>query len=369
MLVSLMQRRANKEGTLHYLPNGKVRASVMIDKKRRYTHVCETASEALREVKKLNPAVRKQSQIPTLEDYYLDNKDGRLADEWEVSTWQLCETIARVHLIDSPLGRKQIHRIETEDVEEWRDAIKAGNAYKNRAAAMVAGLLRRAIKEYRLKIINPADAVESLDVAKTHRLQVRMGDLNKFLACFKEQRLQLALRLMLKGMRRGEACGTKFEDIEGNGIWVKRQIQEPNGKLFIKESTKTDQWRWVPLDDELLKLIWAQGRKEGWILATSKGTAYRPHNVWRDMKDALEKTKWADLTLHGLRGTFCSFLLQSGVDVRTAADITGHSPAVMASIYAQSTNDSKEKALALVNKTVAETVARNKKSGSKKKGA
>jgi len=49
--------------------------------------------------------------------------------------------------------------------------------------------------------------------------------------------------------------------------------------------------------------------------------------------------------LHKLRGTYGMTLLESGVDIRTAADLMRHDPAMLVRQYAMSRRDLKEAAL------------------------
>ena len=50
----------------------------------------------------------------------------------------------------------------------------------------------------------------------------------------------------------------------------------------------------------------------------------------------------------GLSSTFGMLMLEKGVDVRTAAEIMGHSPAMLSRIYARSRKELKQEALARV---------------------
>jgi integrase len=339
-------RRGRGEGTPEQLPSGLWRVRIRVNGRRISTQACASRQAAILAAKKLLPTAPNPSKIPTLWKYFDDRRDYELAEAWAVSTWQLCDVVARTWLFGSELGDKKIHAIEPEDVIAWRNGIRAGNAYRNRAAGLVSGLLARAIDELRLKIPNPARGIKPLPVKETVRQLVAIDERKAFLALMPPGRLLLAARLMLHGMRRGEACGCRYDDVDGDGIWVRRQIQEPNGHYYVKDLTKTGESRWVPLDEDARALI---GKGSGWLLPTKTEKAYRPHNLWRDMRKALEGSKWEKSSPHALRATFDTWMLDAGVGVRTAAEISGHSPAVLAKTYARTNKAQKAQALEMLN--------------------
>lgn len=83
-------------------------------------------------------------------------------------------------------------------------------------------------------------------------------------------------------------------------------------------------------------------------MASASGNPYRPKNMVRDWDKLVEGTEFENLTLHDLRSTFGTLLLEKGVDVRTASEMMGHSPAMLSAIYARSRKDLKKEALARV---------------------
>lgn len=120
---------------------------------------------------------------------------------------------------------------------------------------------------------------------------------------------------------------------------------EVNGKQIIREATKTGKTRWVPVNADLRK---AMGEGKGYVLASRNGSPMRPRNLARDWEKLTKGTEFEPLTLHDLRSTFGTLLLEHGVDVRTASEMMGHSPAMLAAIYARSRKDLKQNALTRV---------------------
>jgi integrase len=72
----------------------------------------------------------------------------------------------------------------------------------------------------------------------------------------------------------------------------------------------------------------------------------RPNLFFRRAFDnAVKKTKIDDFHMHDLRHTAASYLLMAGVDLRTLAEILGHSTMQMVQRYTQLLDDHKLKAI------------------------
>lgn len=144
------------------------------------------------------------------------------------------------------------------------------------------------------------------------------------------------------GLRRGEICGLCHEDRDDDGINVSRNVIEGDEGMQIKRPKNAKGESWIPLHDDLKPLI---GHGRGLVIKTSNGTPIRPRNLSRALRNATEGTKFEKITFHDLRRTFAMSLLELGVDVRTAADITRHDPKVLLNEYTKSRRDLKVEAM------------------------
>lgn len=336
-------RRANQEGTYQKIKSGKVRLVVMEDGRRVYGPAAETRREAraaYHQQKEAKDAPAKH-ESPILAAYFYQQLQ-RLQRNLAPTTYALYVTVYETLINTQPIGVIPLPEIEPTHVQAWYDRLAALKPRSsNRYLQCLKAILEHAVRTGLLEK-NPATAVRAKKADEHHKTLLDRQQVDHLLAKQMSPRLRLGIMLCLHGLRRAEACGLKFEDFDGDGLNVKRQALEVNGELVIREATKTGKSRWVPVNADLKALL-SQG--EGWVLKTSAGTPLRPRNLAREWSALVKGTEYEGLTLHDLRSTMGMLLLEKGVDVRTAAEILGHSPAMLASIYARSRKELKKEAL------------------------
>lgn len=210
---------------------------------------------------------------------------------------------------------------------------------------------------------SPAGKVPNPRIPETVKPFLEKDDWPAFLELFPE-RYRLMVKLARHGLRRGEICAAKREDLEGQGIWVRRSIgEDAKGRAYVKP-TKSDRVRWVALTADVAAEI--KTKPPGWLFPANtkpqplnpksnpdpkpqppNPKPIRPRNFARAWDIALAKSKFKGIGRHDLRSSFATWMLQSGTDTRTAADQLGHSEKMLTKIYARSNNASKLNALDL----------------------
>lgn len=122
------------------------------------------------------------------------------------------------------------------------------------------------------------------------------------------------------GARLSEIGGLRVSDYDHS-----RGILSVNGKTGSREVPVLD-----PLVLDRLR-DWTQGRPgDAWLLMVSPMGA---KGIGKYLNAACEAAGVPRFTTHALRRLTVDTLARSGVDVATAADILGHSPAVMLNVY------------------------------------
>jgi len=269
----------------------------------------------------------------------------RLKTQLSPSTHALYETVYENFIRTDALGSFELARIQPQDVQTWVDQFQGKSARTvARYLQCVKAILEHAVRTRKVDH-NPATPIRPPKIEEHAKELLDRSQVDKLLALPMSARMRTGLLLCLHGLRRAEACGLKYEDFDGDGITVRRQALEVNGELIIREATKTGERRWIPVDAELRRLLESG---QGWVLGTSTGTPLRPRNLAREWSTLSKGTAYEGMTLHDLRSTFGMLMLEKGVDVRTAAELMGHSPAMLARIYARSRKDLKRDALARV---------------------
>lgn len=208
-------------------------------------------------------------------------------------------------------------------------AIRLG--WVNRNVATLVSLPK--CEEYEPVVLGSSEAKDFIRAAKGHRL---------------EAFFVVALAL---GLRRGEALGIKWEDIdfEDRTLTIRRTLQRVDGKLQILPTKTVRSRRRIRLPSELIFVLRAHKArqsearlragpewKESKLVFTARGggpleprTANKGFHqilsrLHRIDDSAGRKRRFEGLTLHGLRHSCATILIAQGVPVPVVSEILGH---------------------------------------------
>lgn len=155
--------------------------------------------------------------------------------------------------------------------------------------------------------------------------------------------------LMLEtGMRIGEMCGVKWEDIdiEKRIIKIKRTVQriyKPDNKSSEMNigSTKTSAGeRIVPINEKVCEFLKVQRKNGNIYVASGKENPTEPRTHRQYHTRVMKKIGIKYITPHGLRHTFATRAIQHGVDPKTVSAILGHSNSnITLNIYTSVTDE------------------------------
>lgn len=169
-------------------------------------------------------------------------------------------------------------------------------------------------------------------------MQKFLGEIKKL----KEVWKVLFLTLLGTGLRAGEALALKWSnvDLRGRNVRVTETLVRLAGKGFLFKEPKTKKSkRVVPLPDEvaaalrLHRIHQARQRlkagdayhNQDLVFCTSNGGPFEPRNLIRAFHSVRDKAKLREeITVHSLRHTFATRLLEQGVDLKTVSELLGH---------------------------------------------
>lgn len=239
------------------------------------------------------------------------------------------------------IGDIPLYRLSAFDVQAFYTRLK--KAGKSPRTIRYAGqVLRRVLADaVRWQIIrdNPAT------VAKPPREQTRPArsltwdEVRQLLQAADHDPLRVLWYLyLLTGMRRGEALGLQWRDVdwEHSTIAVVRTVHMDNGVSFPKTESSA---RLVHLPADLLDMLrnyqsdqaarYLGDRvvppRDGWVFSSRTGHVQSPRNVSRAFKLLVVQAGLDPaLHIHELRHTHASLLLAQGVPIKVVSERLGH---------------------------------------------
>ena len=135
------------------------------------------------------------------------------------------------------------------------------------------------------------------------------------------------------GLRREEALGLQWRDIDGDVLTVNRALSFVGGQPDPNMDLKTKAaHRQLPIPQPLKEILEELPRTSIWVIPAVRGrmTASAYDRLWQKVEAV-----WpAPIHAHMLRHTYATMLYKAGVDLRTAQKLLGHSSITMtANIY------------------------------------
>lgn len=170
----------------------------------------------------------------------------------------------------------------------------------------------------------------------------------------------IAITLALKlGLRREEILGLRFRDInfEQNYMDIQNTVTKvvevveeemtkssaSNRRLYFDDQMKQFLMDIKERQDYLKSVLGSEYQDTDHVYARDDGGMYYPDTVNKQLKKFLKKHKLPPVGLHELRHTYCTFLIASGVDVKTVQAVMGHSDSRMTmEVYTHVVDDKKK---------------------------
>jgi integrase len=348
-----MGRRGNNEGSIYQRESdGKWVGSVSVDyglsgKRRRKTVYGKTRKEVsaklkilLRDQQRGLPIIIERSTVGEFLDKWLENS---VKPTVRPRTYASYSDMVRLHIAPA-LGRYQLTKLEPQQVQVFLGA-KLDTGLSPRTVQYCHAILHRALGQaYKWGLVprNVASLVDPPRVTRPEVQPLTPDQARQFLASVKGDRLEGLFTILLTlGLRRGEALGLKWSDVnlDKKTLVVRASLQRIEGKLTLSE-TKTDRSHRTlhlpgltmaalkahkirQLEDRLL--AGDRWQDSGLVFTSTVGTPLDPRNINRRFQKALERAGLGHIRLHDLRHSAASLLISQGVHPRAVMEALGHS--------------------------------------------
>ena len=247
------------------------------------------------------------------------------------------------------IGGKQISSLTTADMQKFYNKIKKEGRVrehpihgKTLADSMVRGVhmmlheaLDTAVKE-RLIAKNPTNGTTVPKCNYPEKQILGDNQLETFLEAIKghEYWCDFFYVEVMTGLRRGEICGLKWQDInfDENKLQVKRSVSVKKGGGVSIGETKTETGvRCIQMPPSVAELL--KSKKQTaiteWVFPhfLHPEQPISPASAYRKLKVILKNAELPLIRFHDLRHTFATHATQGGVDPKTLAGILGHTNA------------------------------------------
>jgi len=142
----------------------------------------------------------------------------------------------------------------------------------------------------------------------------------------------------VSGLRRGEAAGLRWSDIDfaGTTVTVSRQLQEISRGLVLLPPKSTAGNRVLALDPWTLRVLAAHRHRQqppagcdGYVFARPGGRPYPPGYLTRRFAELVRREGLPPIRLHDLRHGAATLALAGGADLKAIQAMLGHASIIL----------------------------------------
>jgi integrase len=272
----------------------------------------------------------------------------------------LTSSVIKNHLIPH-FGSKDLREIRDADLLDYirarmaaglsPDTTRNGLSVLRRVLTLLErdGLVKRNPASNIGELIRRVDRASATEVTEVeHWTRKEVGQLLETARLHEPRLAPLLSVLFSTGMRRGEALGLQWSDIDfdRSRISIRRSITNA-GLSTPKSGSGRIVGMTAGLAEELFDVLTSRRREQlsrgwpeipPWVFCSETGTSPNPSNVervWRRVRRRAQKLGVRSLKLHCARHTWATFALHAGRNIRWVADQLGHAdPALTLRVYA-----------------------------------
>lgn len=251
------------------------------------------------------------------------------------------------------LGDIELRHLLTSDIDVMYSRILDSGAVTvstvARIHATLMSALNAAVRSGELDK-NPAELVELPRKPHVRRDIWSAEEVKSFLRCIEGDELFAVFALLvLRGLRRGEAIGLRWcdVDLDRGELRIERQVTRVNRETIVGDPKSRAGIRRVAIDGGLCNVLDKQltrrrtqlsrtPRPSDWVFGDSQGDPLKPLEVTRYFQKLVQHAGLPRIRLHDLRHTSATLGLESGESLLEVSRRLGHSSvAITGDIYSE----------------------------------
>jgi integrase/recombinase XerD len=235
-------------------------------------------------------------------------------------------------------AKKGISEINNQDLIIFNNDYILANSLSSSFQNQVVNAIKLFFRTVENKHLDPA-LIHRPKRAKVLPNVLSKEEVKQILNALKNIKHRAMLSLIYScGLRRSELLHLKLKDIDsGRGLIIVRQAKGKKDRV-------------VPLSDKTLHMLrdyFLAYKPKEWLFEGQGGIdQYDERSLQNVLKQALEKAKInKPVSLHWLRHSYATHLLENGTDLRYIQEILGHSRSTTTEIYTHVSNKSIQKVI------------------------
>jgi integrase len=315
-------------------------------------------------------------------NYWLENYVSHLA----ARTYENYRAYAE--LIRPYLGRYRLDQLQSSHIQAFYAALQKSGRKRGsdplsattirHTHRVLRGALQQAI-HWQLLVRNPADTVTPPRVSDRTPRTLTLEQAAHLLEAARDTRYYIPILMALcTGMRRGEICGLRWQDVDlAKGVLAIQQT-----RIIVKESeviskspkTRTGR-RALPIPTVLVEALQEEKKQqetirlqlgtsynaEALVVCREDGKPVHPHTLYKSLRTLLQKLGLPHIAFHDLRHSHATHLLLQGVNPKVVSERLGHSdPALTLRVYSHVTDTIQQEAANLVDTALREAITHHR---------
>lgn len=237
---------------------------------------------------------------------------------------------------------KDIAAIKPSDIDKFKTYMLKK---KKRTKATVNRYIAALKRAYNIMIsddlltTNPVNKVKKLDEDNKRYRYLTQEEWTRLKEQLPPHILKIVIFALQTGFRKQNVLQCKWEQVDFNLRIIELLKQNNKGKKVIK----------IPISDVLYDLLQTLEPKPTGYIFINPDTGKPYTNIRKSFDTALRKAGIEDFHFHDLRRTVGTWLLSSGVDIRTIQNILAHSDVSTTERYLSLTPEQNRKAINVLN--------------------